>query len=323
MDGDSSVASITEALKEARDFKGKPTFVNIRTTIGHGTSTAGTFKSHHGTYTDEDAVKQATPGVDATHTISERTGAYWSQVVRTGRNLEAQWNETVRGYSTRYPDLAKALQQRLVGEIRADEILGSIEVPGNITATRQFNGVVFNKLMEHIPSMIVGGADLWNSNQMGDQPSRIFNQAHREGRVIRYGIRDHAMASTFNGISAYAPGCFLPVAATFFMFYLYAAAGVRMGALSNLRVIHVATHDSIGEGQNGPTHQPVEVDSLFRTMPNMQYIRPSDGEEVIGAWIAALDKQVQPSIISVARDPAQCHVPNTDRKSPSWRLCRL
>lgn len=122
------------------------------------------------------------------------------------------------------------------------------------------------------------------------------------------------MASIANGLSAFNRGTFLPVTSTFFMFYLYAAPGVRMGALSNLKVIHVATHDSIGEGQNGPTHQPVEVDSLFRAMPNLLYIRPADAEEVIGAWKVALAADRIPSMISLARDPAIHPISSTSRE---------
>jgi len=313
MDGDSSVHSIVQALADAKAYKGKPTFINIRTTIGHGTSTAGTFKSHHGTYTDEDAAKYATSGVEATHTLSEATQRYWQQAADQGRRNEDEWNQKLNRYTTTYPNLAVQLQQRIEGKINVEAILGSLETPKDVTATRHFNGVVFSKLMESIPNLFAGGADLWNSNQMGDQSKRIFNGTHPEGRVVRYGIREHAMASISNGLAAYSPGCFLPVTATFFMFYLYAAAGVRMGALSGLKVIHIATHDSIGEGQNGPTHQPVELDSLFRAMPKLQYIRPADSEEVIGAWMTAIGVEHAPSIISLARDPGLSLISCTDR----------
>jgi dihydroxyacetone synthase len=104
----------------------------------------------------------------------------------------------------------------------------------------------------------------------------------------------------------------LPITATFLMFYLYAAPGVRMGALSHLQVIHIATHDSFAEGQNGPTHQPVELDSLYRAMPNLSYIRPCDGEELIGAWQCALSTKDRPSMLSIARDPVE-PVSGTDR----------
>lgn len=313
-DGDSSVQHITEALAAAKSFKGKPTFVNIRTTIGYGTSTAGTFKSHHGTYTDEDSQKQASDGVSDTHTLSEDSARYFGEVVPRGEELEESWNNLLERYSSSYPDDAKALRLRLKGNVcNVKELLGSFKIPDSIQATRQFNGLVFNELMKNVPGMVAGGADLWNSNQMGDQSSRIFDRDHLSGRVIRYGIREHAMTAISNGIAAYSPGCFIPVTATFFMFYLYGAAGVRMGALSDLRVIHVATHDSIGEGQNGPTHQPVELDSLFRAMPKLQYIRPSDSEEVIGAWLVALGTENAPSIISLARDAALSLITNTDR----------
>jgi len=121
------------------------------------------------------------------------------------------------------------------------------------------------------------------------------------GRYIHYGIREHAMASISNGLAAFAPGTFIPITSSFFMFYLYAAPGVRMGALQHLQVIHAATHDSIGMGEDGPTHQPIELATLYRAMPNILYIRPADSEETAGAWIAAIKAKGTPSIISTSR----------------------
>lgn len=109
------------------------------------------------------------------------------------------------------------------------------------------------------------------------------------------------MAAIANGLAAYNPGTFIPITSTFFMFYLYAAPAVRMGALQKLPVIHVATHDSIGAGEDGPTHQPVELAALYRAMPNMHYIRPADSEEVAGAWEVAVNYRQGPSMISVSR----------------------
>ena len=232
-----------------------------------------------------------------------------------GYEIERDWNAQVELYKRRFPSEAKLLEDRMTARLDFQDLLDNIEVPKEIQATRQFNGTVFNKLMESCPNLFAGGADLWNSNQLGDQSHHIFDASNRKGRVIRYGIREHAMASISNGIAAYSPGAIIPVTATFFMFYIYAAAGVRMGALSNLKVIHVATHDSIGEGQNGPTHQPVELDSLYRAMPNMVYIRPSDAEEVIGAWSTALSLKNCSVMISLARDPAITRVPNTERRT--------
>jgi dihydroxyacetone synthase len=122
-----------------------------------------------------------------------------------------------------------------------------------------------------------------------------------KGRYIHYGIREHVMAAIANGLAAYNPGTFLPITSSFFMFYLYAAPAVRMGALQRLPAIHVATHDSIGAGEDGPTHQPVELAALYRAMPNMHYIRPADSEEVAGAWEVAVNYKQGPSMISVSR----------------------
>jgi dihydroxyacetone synthase len=122
-----------------------------------------------------------------------------------------------------------------------------------------------------------------------------------KGRYIHYGIREHVMAAIANGLAAYAPRTIIPITSTFFMFYLYAAPAVRMGALQKLKVIHVATHDSIGAGEDGPTHQPVELAALYRAMPNMEYLRPGDSEEVAGAWQRAVEYADGPTMISVSR----------------------
>ena len=121
------------------------------------------------------------------------------------------------------------------------------------------------------------------------------------GRYIHYGIREHAMASISNGLAAFNPGTILPITSTFLMFYIYAAPGIRMGALQHLQQIHIATHDSIGTGEDGPTHQPVELAALYRAMPNLLYMRPCDTEEVAGAFIVALNATRTPSMLSLSR----------------------
>jgi len=317
LDGDTTIEPIIAALKLAASTKGMPTFINIRTTIGFGTSTAGTFKSHHGTYLNEDAARYAETAKAPTHTVSEQGKTYFEYTTKQGQALDRDWQARVQLYEQKYPEDGKLLRARMAGKLDYEGLLSSMEVPSEIQATRQFNGTIFNELMSRNPNMFAGGADLWNSNQLGDQSTRIFDASNSTGQVIRYGIREHAMASVSNGIAAYCHHTFIPITATFFMFYLYAAAGVRMGALQQLKVIHVATHDSIGEGQNGPTHQPVELDSLFRAMPNMLYIRPSDAEEVLGAWATALSVEDHSVIISLARDPALVKIPNTKRSNVS------
>lgn len=179
------------------------------------------------------------------------------------------------------------------------------------TPSRKSNNLAIAKMLAEIPTFMVGTADLTPSVNLTHSGYKIFNppdliptsgaQGSYEGRYIHYGIREHAMAAIANGLAAYSPRTIIPITSSFFMFYLYAAPAVRMGALQRLKVIHVATHDSIGAGEDGPTHQPVELAALYRAMPNMQYIRPGDSEEVAGAWKTMISNTAGPSMISVSR----------------------
>ncbi|KAK9242096.1 Transketolase, thiamine diphosphate binding domain-containing protein [Lipomyces tetrasporus] len=312
-DGDTSVSSIVNAINLAKTYTGKPTLINIRTTIGYNTTKAGTAAAHHGTFTDMDVISCVGEKSRPTHWVMPEVYEYFRQSGEKGASLEHEWNATLRSYASKYSTEYNELTARLSGKLEYQDVISEIQVPANLAATREMNGYVYNKLFKSIPQMFIGGADLWGANKLGREDHSIFERGNFAGRVARYGIREHAMAAISNGIAAYHPGVFIPSDATFLMFYLYAAPGVRMGALNALQVIHVATHDSLQEGQNGPTHQPVEVDSLFRAMPNLQFIRPSDAEEILGAWSIALREPKKSSLISVARDP-QVHKPyNTCR----------
>ncbi|OQV09526.1 Transketolase, domain-containing protein [Cladophialophora immunda] len=312
-DGDNSVDDIVSALNLARSCKGKPTFINIRTTIGYGTSSAGTSESHHGMYDQADAEHFALYPNQPPHSPTEATKQYLASAADRG-NIEASlWASKLQDYSQKYPEQAAALRRRMEGQLDYQEMLETMEAPHHLPATRESNGWVFGQLIHRLEGIFAGGADVWGPNKLADCSDLIFDRNNRQGRVIRYGIREHAMAAISNGIAAYSRNAFVPVTATFFMFYLYAAAGVRMGALNRLQVIHIATHDSLNEGKNGPTHQPVELDSLYRAMPSLLYIRPCDAEEVIGAWMVALGERTKSSIISVAREGPQTRVPNTNR----------
>lgn len=313
-DGDDSVDSILSALNLAKTYKGKPVFINIRTTIGYRTSSAGTAKSHHDSYSAEDAALYEYAKDTPTHTVSEQTQEFFRRVHDRGDARAVEWKKQLEQYKSDYPDEGKRLAARMSGKLEYEEVLRSIQIPAKLKATRHSNGFVFETLVKKIENMFGGSLDVWGPNKMGEPGNLVFDKANPQGRIARFGIREHAAASISNGIAAYAHNAFVPVTATFFMFYLYAAAGVRMGALNKLRVIHVATHDSLQEGQNGPTHQPVELDSLFRAMPDLYYIRPADAEEVIGAWLIALGEDEKSSIISVARAPPVGEVSGTNRE---------
>ncbi|KAE8420970.1 Transketolase, thiamine diphosphate binding domain-containing protein [Aspergillus pseudocaelatus] len=318
MEGSHNVQAICATLQHAKTLRGKPVFVNIRTVIGVGTKTAGTAKAHHGAF-DQDSVARSKilAGLDpsTTHVVPEKGLEFFRERKEHGKWLENKWLELLDDYSKVHPEKAREFAARRQGTVTGyDELLRSMDSKlFSGMPTRESNGLILHKLWVECLPLIGGGADLVNSNKILYADSDVFHPTVSYNcRYIRYGIREHAMASISNGLAAFNPGTFIPVTATFFMFYIYAAPGVRMGALSNLPAIHIATHDSFAEGQNGPTHQPVELDSLYRAMPNLTYIRPCDAEEVLGAWIHAMGSKTTPTMISLARDPVG-EVPNTDR----------
>ncbi|KAL6230911.1 hypothetical protein BDW75DRAFT_244407 [Aspergillus navahoensis] len=318
LDGSYDVQAIVSSLKYAQALKGKPTFINIRTIIGVGTTTAGTAKAHHGSF-DAESVAKSKSAVgqkpSETHNPTPRGLRFFRERKQHGEALERNWQELVTEYTLEYPELASEFALRLRGakpDLRSFlQDMDSRQF--DKMPTRESNGLILQRLWEVCPSLCGGGADLVNSNKFVYSETDVFHPSvSYRGRYIRYGIREHAMAAISNGLAAYNPGTFLPVTATFLMFYIYAAPGVRMGALSHLPAIHIATHDSFAEGQNGPTHQPVELDSLYRAMPNLTYIRPCDAEEVIGAWMWAVESATSPTMISIARDPVD-PTPKTSR----------
>lgn len=316
--GTYDVEAIVAALRLSKHVHDKPVFINIRTVIGAGTTMAGTYKAHHGSFDAASVARSkalARIPSNETHIIPTIALQFFRERRGAGIELQRVWESTLELYAKQHPEAAAQFGQRLRGDLGdVDKVLNSIdstEFAG--LSTREVNGILLQRLWTVVPSICGGGADLVNSNKIPYSETDVFHPATgHKGRYIRNGIREHAMASIANGLAAYGKGIFLPITATFFMFYIYAAPGVRMGALSDLQVIHIATHDSFAEGQNGPTHQPVELDSLYRAMPNLTFIRPCDGEELIGAWQCALHGRNRPSMLSLARDPLDT-VPGTDR----------
>ncbi|OBT68936.1 hypothetical protein VE03_01289 [Pseudogymnoascus sp. 23342-1-I1] len=318
-DGSYDVQALVSALRYAETLDGKPVFINVRTVIGLGTSNAGTYKAHHGPIDAESvALSKRLAGQDpsTTHEVPPAALEYFRERKQRGQQLQGEWDDLIGRYQSAHPDLAKEFYKRQTGD-NGDEWRKMLETIDSKAfqgqATRDVNGSIIDSMWKAHPALFGGGADLVNSNKVPYAASEVFHPSvGYTGRYLRYGIREHAMAAVSNGIAAYNPGTFLPITATFFMFFLYAAPGIRMGALCHLPVIHFATHDSFAEGQNGQTHQPVELDSLYRAMPNLTYMRPCDPEETIGAWLLALSKTTGPSLLSLGRDPVG-PVPNTDR----------
>lgn len=316
-DGNNDVEAIVKALLEARASKDKPTFINIRTIIGIGSQVAGDAKSHGADLGVEDiAYLKKGFGMDPgkSFVVSDEVYGFFREAVPRGLQLEKDWRALVSSYGSRYPELAVEFDKRVKGEFLGDwtKLIPTLDqLPTDATPSRKSAGMALNPIAEECRNVMVGTADLTPSVNMTWKGKVDFQSPELRtacglngdytGRYIHWGIREHAMASASNGMAAFNKGTFLPVTSSFFMFYIYAAPGVRMGALQSLQVIHIATHDSIGTGEDGPTHQPIELAALYRAMPNLLYIRPADGEEAAGAITAAINAKNTPSMISVSR----------------------
>jgi dihydroxyacetone synthase len=231
-DGNYDVQAIVTALRHAQHLRGKPVFINIRTVIGVGTKSAGTAKAHHGPI-DEESVQRSKieAGLDPkkTHEVPVRALQYFIECKIKGKELNTQWNAMVVRYHQQHPELAQNFQLRREGGPgkAAFDVLSAIDTASmGALATRESNGLIMEKLWPVCESLCGGGADLVNSNKVYYSETDVFLPNHYSGRYIRYGIREHAMASISNGLAAYNPGTFLPITATFFMFYLYVSAPV-------------------------------------------------------------------------------------------------
>lgn len=256
-DGNHDVESIVAALKLAKTFKGKPVFVNVRTVIGVGTSTAGTYKAHHGAFDKESIARsKQLAGLDpeSTHVVPPDALAFFRERRQNGIRLQQEWESRISYYSKVYPEESQALEMRLKQNIdNGVSILSTIDIKNfEGKATRETNGRILEKLWTAVPSLCGGGADLVNSNMVSYSVDDVFlPQTGHRGRYLRNGIREHAMASIANGMAAYNPGTFIPITATFFMFYLYVSihfysTSTEFGKLLTTEIVVGCTWGSYG-----------------------------------------------------------------------------
>ena len=226
-DGSYDVQAIVTALQYAKTIRGKPVFIHIKTVIGLGTSVSGTYKAHHGLF-DKDSVAKSkrAAGMDPsfTHAVPNRALDYFRERKTNGERLSQRWDNLLESYAKHHPELSANLHERRIGGPGTEvfEALDSIDTSSmKHLATRETNGVIMEKVWPLCEALCGGGADLVNSNKVYYSETDVFLPTHFAGRYIRYGIREHAMASISNGIAAYNPGTFIPITATFLIFYLY------------------------------------------------------------------------------------------------------
>lgn len=303
LDDGHDLAALNQAMEDARNNKnGKPTLIEAKTIIGKGIpEVAGTAAGHGegGAKFAEEAHKGL--GLPAeTFFISEETKAYFTEHRGQLASAYAKWEDTFAAWKSANPGLASQLDDSVSGNLPEDLLAAIPEFASDYkNATRAAGGEVIQSVAEAVPNLITGSADLFGSTKNYIKSSGDFSPADRTGRNIWYGIREHAMGAICNGV-AY-DGLFIPTGATFAVFADYLRPSIRLAALSHLRVGYILTHDSVGVGEDGPTHQPVETVSGLRVIPNLDVIRPADPEETAGAFAAMVERTDGPTALLLTR----------------------
>ncbi|KAL4914068.1 Transketolase, thiamine diphosphate binding domain-containing protein [Aspergillus aurantiobrunneus] len=308
-DGDNDLEGIEAAIKEAKSVTDKPTMIRLTTTIGFGSKLQGTGGVHGNPLKADDieGVKQRF-GFDPAQSfvVPQQVSDLYHKHADEGAAQEQEWNQLLQKYASEYPNEHADLTRRLSGKLPEgwEKSLPVYKPSDPAVASRKLSEAVLEKIHSVIPELLSGSADLTGSNNtrwkgaVDFQPPQ-YGIGEWSGRYLRYGVREHAMAAIMNGLAAY--GTVIPAAGTFLNFVSYAAGAVRLSALSRVRVIHVATHDSIGLGEDGPTHQPIETLAHFRALPNCMVWRPADGNETSAAYYSALTAKHTPSILALTR----------------------
>jgi transketolase len=305
VDGDGNdLERIEKAIKKAKRSKGKPAIIKLRTHIAYGSPNKQDTASSHGSPLGEDEIKLTKKnfGWDSEKTffVPEQVKEFMLQSVDKGKHAEAKWNRLLKKYSKAYPELAKQLEDAAEGKLPVDidQLLPKFEA-GSSVATRKASGATLNALMPHLPMMLGGSADLTPSNNTRFEGTDDFQKDNNAGRYIHFGIREHAMGAILNGISV--SGTLRAYGGTFLVFSDYMRAAIRVAAMSGYPSIFVFTHDSIGVGEDGPTHQPVEHVAALRAIPNLLVFRPADANETAQAWKFILEYKDGPVAICLTR----------------------
>ncbi|KAF9228017.1 transketolase [Gyrodon lividus] len=308
-DGDSDLAGIYDAIAAARLEKSKPTIIQLRTTIGYGSKQQGTHGVHGSPLKADDIQSLKSkfgfpPG--QTFYVPEVTYETYRAVALRGAKLESAWTSLLAEYQKTYPKEHSELTRRIAGKLSEgwERNLPVYKPTDAAQASRKLSEIVLTAITPALPDLMGGSADLTGSNLTKVKGTVDFQHPSTglgsyAGTYIRYGVREHGMGAIANGLSAY--GGIVPFVATFMNFVSYAAGAVRLSALSKHQVIWVATHDSIGLGEDGPTHQPIETAVHLRAIPNLDFWRPADGNETSASYLVALQSTATPSILSLSR----------------------
>lgn len=297
------IEDIFAKLEAAKKNLFQPTLIKITTEIGYGSpSKQGKSSAHGAPLGPEDmkGMKEFFKWSDEPFIVPQDVREYMSELVNKGKESNEEWNKIFNIYKKNYPELAKEFESWINLELPMD-YLESEEFWGfeKSLATRVASGVLINRLAEKMPNLIGGSADLAPSNMTYMDNREDYSPENYKGSNIRFGVREHGMGGVLNGM--YLHGGLRPYGGTFFIFSDYMKHSMRLASLMNLPVTYVLTHDSIGVGEDGPTHQPIEQLAMFRSMPNFVIFRPADARETAAGWYTALTRESGPTGLALSR----------------------
>jgi transketolase len=304
-DGNTDLAAIARAIEEAKAVTDRPSLIKVTTTIGYGSPNKANTAGVHGAAlgADEAALTRQNLGWSyGEFEVPQESYDQWRQAIQRGAAAEAAWNATLADYRAKYPAEASQFERQLRGELPQgwDANLPSYTADDKGLATRQHSYNCLNAIGPNLPELIGGSADLTHSNLTDIKGESGFQKGAEGNRYLHFGVREHAMAAILNGLAYHGSGL-VPYGGTFCVFAGYMVGAMRLSALSELGVIYVLTHDSIGLGEDGPTHQPVETLASLRAIPNMLVIRPGDGNETSGAYKVAVANRHRPTVMFLSR----------------------
>jgi transketolase len=306
------LGALESAIRDAQAVADRPSLISVKTVIGYGMPTAGTRKAHSDA-PGEEAVRETKRHLgwpeDKSFYIPEEALAHFRECIERGAQAEEEWNAIVGKYEQEHAELSQKWRTTMSGELPEgwEQHLPIFE-EAKPMATRAASGEVINALAPHMPMLVGGSADLGPSTNTDIKDGGSFQPGSYNGRILHFGVREHGMGATLTGISL--NGGLIPYGATFMCFSDYMKPAIRLAALSEVQVIYVFTHDSIGLGEDGPTHQPIEHLAALRAIPHLYVIRPADSHETREAWRTAILRRHGPTALALTRQK----VPLIDRK---------
>lgn len=295
------VDAVDHAIRHAKGVTDQPSLILCRTTIGYGSpNKAGSEKVHGSPLGHEELVltKRALGLPDEDFYFPAEVEREMRQAIERGAREEAAWQDRFDAYSAQHPDAGNLLKKLIAGEVEGDWLGHVPEVPVSL-ATRNATGIALNAAAKEIPTLLSGAADLSDNVFTTIKGCGRFSPEDRQGRNVAYGIREHAMAAAANGITLH--GAMKAVCGTFLIFSDYCKPSLRLAALMGCPTVFTFSHDSVGLGEDGPTHQPIEQLAMLRSIPNLNVMRPADANETIACWHYALQATGTPQVVITSR----------------------